>query len=145
MQAEGGGPSPSHLAAVQRFKTIVTTNFDTLFETAAKLIGTGHRQVNRVRELVGPPQIVHLRGCVSDPSSLALTESDLQRDWESYWWDVRHKLRTSLLVVIGTSLNAPALLGLLRKRRPGDSEAGYFVAPGKHKAGLRRTDALNLE
>ena len=142
--ARGDGPASSHLAAVQYFKTIVTSNFDTLFEAAAHAAGTGHRQVNRARELVGPPQIVHLRGCVTDPSSLALTETDMARDWESYWWDLRSELRNSVPLVIGTSLSDPALLGVLRERSSTANEAGYFVAPGAHQAGLRRTEALNL-
>lgn len=140
----GGGPARSHLAAVQYFNTIVTSNFDTLFEAAAEAVGTGHRPVNRASELVGPPRIVHVRGCVTDPGSLALTETDLARDWESYWWDLRSELRNSVLLVIGTSLNDPALLGLLRERSRAPGEPGYFVAPGSHQAGLRRTDALNL-
>jgi len=142
--ARGGGPGASHLAAVRYFKTIVTSNFDELFEAAARAAGTGHRPVNRARELVGPPQIVHLRGCVTDPGSLALTETDMARDWESYWWDLRSELRNSVPLVIGTSMNDPALLGLLRERSRIAREAGYVVAPGAHQAGLRRTNALNL-
>ena len=143
--ARGADPGPSHVAAVQRFKTIVTTNFDALFEAAAAHAGTGHHQVNRASQLVSGPQIVHLRGCISDPSSLALTETDLGRDWESYWWDLRHELRRSLLVVIGSSLTDPTLLGLLRERSRDASEPGCFIAPAMHgKAGLRRTDGLKL-
>jgi hypothetical protein len=68
----------------------------------------------------------------------------MARDWESYWWDLRSELRHSVPLVIGTSLNDPALLGVLQERSRTASEAGYFVAPGAHQAGLRRTDALHL-
>jgi hypothetical protein len=140
-----GGPGVSHVAAVQRFRTIVTTNFDTLFEAAAHARQTGHRQVNRASDLGSPPQIIHLRGSVNDPGSLALTETDLERDWESYWWDLRHELRDSFLVVMGTSLSDPTLWGLLRERTRRGSERGCFIAPGTHHAGRRRTDELKLD
>jgi len=143
--SRGGGPGPSHLAAVRHFTTIVTTNFDTLFEAAASAVRTGHQTVNRARELVRPPRIVHLRGSVGDPESLALTESDLQRDWEGYWWDLRHELRDFVPVVIGTSMSDPTLLGLFRDRRGGHGIRGCYVAPGTHRSSERRTDALNLQ
>ena len=54
------------------------------------------------------------------------------------------RARNSVPLVIGTSLSDPALLGLLRERSSTANETGYFVAPGAHQAGLRRTEALNL-
>lgn len=140
----GSEPSASHEAAVRLFPTIVTTNFDRMFETAAEQGQTGHRQVNRARGLGAEPRIVHLRGCIDDPSSLALTETDLERDWRSYWWDLRDAMRDSFLIVIGTSLNDPTLMGLLQERKGADIEYGCYVAPGVHAASLRRVEALKL-
>ncbi len=76
---QGLQPTPAHLDAVDLFNQIVTTNYDMLFEEAARSRGRDlpiiSNEING--ESLPDRAIVNLHGSVRQPESLVLTEQDV--------------------------------------------------------------------
>ena len=111
-------PTAFHATAVRRFPIVITTNFDDLLERAADASDSG------------APRIVSLHGSVREPSSIALTESDmaaisLATPWQHHW--LVEEMQRKHLLVVGSSLRDPAIIALLEGI--GAPMQGWSVAP----------------
>ena len=147
---QGLEPTRAHADAVQLFDTIVTTNYDTLFEKAAAASGRLFTVTSNELAVEEPPRpgIVNLHGqcSASDLRSLVLTERDvllLDRNRPLLWNMARQLLATRLVIVLGSSLRDPSVVRLFTEALPGIS--GYFVAPKFWPTTARRVRAWNLE
>ena len=126
-------PTEAHILSVQLFKTVLTTNYDCLFEQACSHIGldfvviTGDASVPEENDRV---TIVKLDGSISDPESLIITVSDglgAQYSKQKLWQSLVPLIGTRTLVTVGYSLRDISTKSLLDER-PSDLP-GYFVAP----------------
>lgn len=147
---QGLQPTDAHLRAVGLFGRILTTNFDQLFENAA-------RQRNlRPAVLAGepedsalalpPPIIVKLHGSAERPESLVLTEREVllfDRTHPRLWNASLELLRSKPVVVVGSSLRDPSIVRLFEEAGKGVS--GYFVDPSLPALAPARLRAWNLE
>jgi len=130
--AQRVSPTPAHDAAVAAFPTIVTSNFDTLFEQAAK--ARGLRYAVRT-SAVDPPAsdaevtICKIDGTITDPTTLILTDEDSERAYGlgSLWSDIAALLETSPVAVVGHSLRDDRMRRLLSRRRR--DLPGVYVSP----------------
>lgn len=126
-------PTPAHLDAVRKFKTIVTTNFDGLFELACIMQRIPHQVITPSNEslTVNPNYVsIHkLSGTIEVPESLLLTLSDLDRAVANptLFGSVRSQLLTRRVVVVGHSLRDEHMQKLLIDR-PNAGE-GLYVNP----------------
>jgi hypothetical protein len=115
-------PTAAHLNAVTKFKTIVTTNFDTLFEMACMEQNIPHYVVTpsttQVSAASGSVAIHKLSGTIADPGSLLLTLKDLDRAVSNdlLFGVVQTLLTTRGVVVIGHSLRDEHIQALLTNR-----------------------------
>jgi hypothetical protein len=126
-------PSRAHMAAVQSFPLIVTTNYDMLFEQACDRSGLRYR-VQTATGSSGSTQpkvtILKLDGSISDPDTMVLTEADARRAAAGnadLWRDVADILQRFKPVVIGHALRDATSRRLLAARNP--SLDGVYVSP----------------
>lgn len=128
-----------HLARLPFFNTIITTNYDTLFETAygdqANLMWRdehiGHWDDRKVN-------ILKIHGHIADKSSIVLTQSDyaefITRDFSSpLWTAVLNQLATRHTLFIGYGYEDPnlwALVKKLTKQLNGSQKRMFLISPG---------------
>ena len=129
---------------------VVTTNFDSLFEQAAKCMFESKPDVFRApalplaRDFNG---IVHVHGSVSHPGEMVLTDQDFGRAYLTEGWARRFLLQlfgefTVLFVGYGHN---DTVMNYLARALP-ISEAGRrFALTGKHDADLQRWRFLGIE
>ena len=145
---QGLQPTVAHSKAVTLFDTILTTNWDSLFEAAA---AEQKRELpviasEIIDELLPNRALIKLHGSYSDPSSLLLTETDILRMDQTrprLWEAVRSVLHARPLVVVGTSLRDPSIVRLFAEAAP--QRPGYLVVPRVLAATAARLRAWNLE
>lgn len=145
---QGLEPTPAHIAAVDLFDQIVTTNYDTLFEQADQLQGNVRSIISGEigGDSIPDRVIVNLHGSASQPESLVLTERDvlmLDKTRPRLWRTVMDLLRRKLVVVVGTSLRDPSVVRLFTEAGP--TVSGYFVVPEFWDTTVARVRAWNLE
>lgn len=115
-------PTSAHLHAVRKFKTIITTNFDTLFEMACMEQNIPHYVVTPSTEQLnarpGSVGIYKISGTITDPDSLLLTLKDLNRavSNDQLFGVIQTLMETRGVVVIGHSLRDEHVQELLRSR-----------------------------
>lgn len=142
-------PTSAHVAAVQRFPIILTTNYDTLFERACEMLKIPYmvRTPGReVQEETAQITIFKIDGSIDSPDSLVLSSDDARRarSDSSFWRAVEAVLERSRPIVIGHSMRdeTSSKLMLGRNRRI----KGVFVAPVIDPVdGRLLLDRLNLE
>lgn len=129
--AQTVAPTAGHLAAVRMFRTVVTTNFDTLFEEACE--GQGLDFVVRARpqdplRADADVTICKIDGTIAEPDNLLITAADGKRAFSvAMWRDVVALLCERPLAVVGHSLRDERMLSLLADRRR--SLPGVYVSP----------------
>jgi hypothetical protein len=138
--AQGVGPTVTHLIATKRFKTIITTNFDSLFETAA--LQSGHPWQIFVESTGGglpPYSLVKLHGSIHSDEGLILTEVDLaliDQSKPELWAAVRSALSRHPVVVVGSSLRDPSVVRLFASLPK--NQVRYVVLPEMDRTNERR-------
>lgn len=125
-------PTPAHMKAVRSFKTIVTTNYDTLFERASEIQRVVYRVVHPFDIKPSDPfeglTIYKLVGSALEPNTLILTSEDLTRAaQEQVFVRVQELLAHNELVVIGHSLRDGNVQQLLSRRNP--QYQAVYVSP----------------
>lgn len=135
---EATEPSEGHRLAVKLFDLVVTTNYDTLLEKADPL-GRMRVVVEEIDEDLPDHALVKLHGSFTDPTGLILTAEDLREYGNRRRRTIariQERLRTSPVVVVGSSLRDPTTEELFAVRD--GSVAGWVVAPALSKVeGLR--------
>ena len=139
-------PTHAHRTAARLFTTVVTTNFDLLFEKA--LEGIGRRIVHGETADIdfGDPALIKLHGSIDDPRSLVLTESDLanlEATRPVLWRELGVQLRNRPVLAVGSSLRDPSLVRLLESCRP--ELRGWAVLRSVSEAQRRRLGRYGLD
>jgi len=125
-------PTLAHRLAVRAFKTIVTTNYDSLFEVACALEGVALRVLHPMDEVPAEPfhglTLYKIVGSVNAPHTLVLTTGDLQNASRGAAFEAALELfKRHDLVVIGHSLRDGNVQQLLSHRGPGNQ--AIYVTP----------------
>lgn len=142
---QGIQPTETHRTALRFFDTILTTNWDELFEIAAGEGGPPLPVVAADTAEIPPRALVKLHGSLADPHTLLITEADISRmDWEKprLWKSVLSLLRSRPVVTVGSSLRDPSIIRLFEQAQP--LKGGYFVAPGIDATAAARLRRWNL-
>lgn len=142
-------PTAAHVAAVRRFRVILTTNYDRLFEQACEMLklpyvvctpnGDAKASGNQIT-------IFKIDGSVDNPESLILSPNDVERARSdtSFWTGIIDVLQTARPVVIGHSLRDTTSRWLMSQRNR--DIRGIYIAPQIDPVdGQLLIDALNLE
>ena len=141
-------PTEAHRIAGRLFDTVVTTNYDRLFEQS--LVGA-ERPFSVIdgeanaSDLIQPLKLIKLHGSLAQPTNLVLTESqlaNLEFDRPKLWGSLVEMLRARPLFVVGSSLRDPSLIRLLEECRP--TIHGWAVLPGASGAEHQRLRRWNL-
>ena len=145
---QGAEPSSAHMDAVQWFDQIITTNYDTLFEEAAKRNHIqSHLIFTEINDTTIPVDnvIIKLHGTIDKPDSLLLTEKDvlfLDKERKNLWDAIVKILNTKTIVVVGSSLRDPSIIRLLTEAK---GISGYFVTPEVYEYTQGLTSRWNLK
>lgn len=144
-------PTMAHRLAVRVFKTIVTTNYDSLFEIACALEGVPLRVIHPMDEVAENSfdglTLYKIVGSVAIPKTLVLTTDDLVRVSQgSVFLAARNLFASHDLVVIGHSLRDGNVQNLLERRKSNSND--LYVSPSKSpteeiiisRFGLKRID-----
>lgn len=126
-------PTLAHLSAVQKFRIIVTTNFDMLFERACEKLNLSYRVFTSSDHECGVDPdsvtIYKIDGTISAPETMILTmgqRSSVASNF--YFWDaIARHLMEKPVAVVGHSIRDEASQGLLERRDK--SRKGLYVAP----------------
>ncbi len=146
---QGSEPTDAHTKAIQLFDTVITTNWDNLFERAAATQGEQLVVVEGEMQSSLPANgkaIVKLHGSLENPSSLILTEYEvfhMAMSHQRLWRECCQLLSVRTPIFLGTSLNDPSVIRLLEESRL--PNGGYFVAPSITPASEARLDAWHLQ
>jgi NAD-dependent SIR2 family protein deacetylase len=126
-------PTSAHMAAVRNFSSIITTNYDELFEQACASQGIPFRVIYPFAELpeqtgTGTIDVFKLVGSVSDAKSMLITERQLESVLESKACEmIATLLECSELFVVGHGLRDGNVDRLLSNRS--SAAQGFYVSP----------------
>ncbi|WP_081814968.1 DUF4062 domain-containing protein [Hyphomonas pacifica] len=126
-------PTPAHVAAVQRFPVILTTNYDRLFELACDMLDITYivrTPGDDVKDdATRAVTIFKIDGSIDRPETLVLSpaDADRARNDASFWAKVENVLKTSRPIVIGHSMRDANSVNLMSKRNL--EIKGVYVAP----------------
>ena len=126
-------PTAAHIAAVQRFPVILTTNYDLLFERACTTLGIPFEVrtpfAARPHAADAKLTIYKIDGSMDRPETLILSNSDAQRAREdiAFWTAIEGELAKARPIVIGHSMRDPISLRLMENRDR--TVEGIYVAP----------------
>lgn len=125
-------PTEAHRLAVLKYQSIVTTNYDSLFESACKIQGLQFivkTAGNPAQSKPGVIDIYKIDGSVEDPGSLVLTPADHAkvRADSLFWEEMDGLMQSCKVTVIGHSLRDPSSRWLLQHRNK-DLD-GIYVSP----------------
>jgi hypothetical protein len=145
---QGITPTLAHRAALKLFPTVVTTNFDNLFERA--LASTGDARATVEDELpearLVEPVLVKFHGSFERPQTLILSEREvlgIDRTRKNLWNALVALLRERPLLVVGSSLHDASLVRLCLD--VGGDLRGWFVGPSLSSAVIRRLAQWKLQ
>ncbi|MGE0076377.1 MAG: SIR2 family protein [Bacteroidales bacterium] len=133
------------LAIIPHFRTIITTNYDSLFEDsygqkAQKIFKT--TQIPYINNK--KTQIFKVHGDLSEPESVILTKSDYNnffkenKDNGTYWSVIRERLATKAVLFLGYNLEDPnvsVIFDRITDSLGENRKEGFLVAPNlpQHK------------
>ncbi len=125
-------PTVAHFEAVKKFGTIITTNYDELFEMACLATRIPYVVMTSSQTLPsqsGKVSIIKLSGTISEPSSLRLTSADLKEvmGHSKYFGAVCDSLSGRRVAVVGHSLRDAHLVKALEESQR--SGPGVYVRP----------------
>lgn len=102
------------IATISHFKTIITTNYDYLFQ---KAYGKAAQIIFRDADIAylenQKKQIFKIHGCLSDPDSILISKSDYNNffarrtDESGFWTVVKERLFTKCILFVGYNLEDP--------------------------------------
>ncbi|NPD65523.1 DUF4062 domain-containing protein [Lichenicola cladoniae] len=143
-------PTLAHVAAVQRFPIILTTNYDRLFEHACEMLAIPYAVRTPGDYVKGDAKpavtIFKIDGSMDRPTTLVLSTADADRARMDrlFWVAVEDVLKTSRPIVIGHSMRDANSLSLMNGRNR--KIKGIYVAPTIDPIdGRLLLERLNLE
>lgn len=140
--------------AIPQFKTIVTTNYDRLFET---VYGDEGNLVFRETDISSlhktKVNIIKIHGDLSDLKSLVLTKSNYnsfyRQDWGSpFWSHLATLMATKVILFVGYSLEDPNVLSMVEhiaKYLKDTRKEMFFVAPHIPKHRVTQLKRIGVE
>lgn len=144
---QGASPTPAHMLSLELFNQIITTNWDSLFESAAAKLGDQRSVVQTNTELALPARVlVKLHGSLSTPSSVVFSEQEIYRFADSHdrlWSECKELISRHTPVFVGTSLHDPSVIRLLEESA--SPQNGFIVMPHIDQVSRYRLRAWNLE
>ncbi|QUE52668.1 SIR2 family protein [Luteolibacter ambystomatis] len=144
---QGIEPTIAHKIAVSLFSKIITTNYDTLFESAAVNQGVSMQVLaNELSGEIAQRSIIKLHGSYDSPESLLLTEREVfmfDRSRSRLWDSVKSELSRNMVIVVGASLHDPSIIRLFSEI--GQLLGGYFIAPKLWDSTPERLRPWNLK
>jgi hypothetical protein len=106
--------SHKSIAIIPHFKTIITTNYDTLFEEVFKQKAQAIYSTKQIPYLENKKiHIFKVHGDLSDPDSIIVTKSDynnffkVNNDNNTYWSVIRERLATNSVLFLGYNIEDP--------------------------------------
>lgn len=128
------------LAMIPHIRTIITTNYDRLFEVAygdrVNVVYKSAQLTSMERDCV---TVFKAHGDLDDPNSLIITESDYTRFFQddyqntSFWTTIRERLINNSVLFIGYGLediNTNTIFGRISSELAESRKPHFFVAPG---------------
>lgn len=137
--------SHENLAIIPHFKTIITTNYDTLIEDALSQNGQVAYSAKQIPYLEnGKTHIFKVHGDLKEPDSIIITDSDYRNffklDSENgvYWTVIKERLSTNCVLFLGYNLDDPNVSVIFDKitdELGANRKECFLVAPNltKHK------------
>lgn len=127
------------ISSIPHFKTIITTNYDQLFEFVYKdkcdvIYSDKHVPYTKANNC----QIYKIHGHLQDPDSIILTKSDYERFFREgvegslMWNSVKDKIATKTILFLGYGLedsNVLVTFDKISERLGNNRKQFYFVAP----------------
>ncbi|MDL5514592.1 SIR2 family protein [Arenibacter sp. M-2] len=126
------------LAKIPHFKTIITTNYDTLIESFNKNVEVIRRSKDYPLANSKKQLLFKIHGDLSDPERIILTNSDYNNYFSSaqedtvFWNAVKDKLASNHVLFIGYSMedsNIQVMLDKIVKQLGENRKEMFFIAP----------------
>ncbi|WP_227136522.1 DUF4062 domain-containing protein [Kosakonia radicincitans] len=141
-------PTGAHFEAVKKFKTILTTNYDPLFEIACMTNSIPYVVITPSDPKLpekGKVSIIKLSGTLSELESLRLTAKDLQDVManEAFFTVIKQSLAGRKVAVVGHALRDAHVLKALTES--GVSGPGVYVSPNPGPAADIILQRFNLQ
>jgi NAD-dependent SIR2 family protein deacetylase len=142
------------LAKIPQIKTIITTNYDTLFETTNKNLEVIRKSADCATANPKKQCLFKIHGDLSDTTNIILTNSDYNnyfvKDSEKsiYWNTVKTKLVENHIIFIGYALEDSNIMVIIEKilNELGDNRKEmFFVAPSIAPAKLKFLQQKGIE
>jgi NAD-dependent SIR2 family protein deacetylase len=142
------------LSKIPQIKTIITTNYDTLFETTNKNLEVIRKSVDCATANPKKQWLFKIHGDISDTSNIILTNSDYNnyfvKDNEKsiFWNTIKTKLVENHIVFIGYALEDSNIMVIIEKilTELGDNRKEmFFVAPRITPAKLKYLEQKGIE
>lgn len=142
------------LAKIPQIKTIITTNYDTLFETTNKSIEVIRKSSDCATTNSKKQCLFKIHGDLSDTSNIILTNSDYNnyfiKDSEKsiFWNTVKTKLVENHIIFIGYALedsNVLTTIGKILDELGDHRKEMFFVAPSIQPAKLKFLQQKGIE
>lgn len=142
------------LAKIPQIKTIITTNYDTLFETTNKNIEVIRKSADCATANQKKQCLFKIHGDLSDTSNIILTNSDYNnyfiKDSERsiFWNTIKTKLVENHIIFIGYALedsNVLITIGKILDELGDHRKEMFFVAPSIQPAKLKFLQQKGIE
>jgi NAD-dependent SIR2 family protein deacetylase len=142
------------LSKIPQIKTIITTNYDTLFETTNKNLEVIRKSADCATANTKKQWLFKIHGDLSDTSNIILTNSDYNnyfvKDSEKsiYWNTVKTKFVENHIIFIGYALEDSNIMVIIEKilNELGDNRKEmFFVAPSIAPAKLKFLQQKGIE
>lgn len=142
------------LAKIPQIKTIITTNYDTLFETTNKNIEVIRKSADCATANQKKQCLFKIHGDLSDTSNIILTNSDYNnyfiKDSERsiFWNAIKTKLVENHIIFIGYALedsNVLTTIGKILDELGDHRKEMFFVAPSIQPAKLKFFQQKGIE
>lgn len=126
------------LAKIPQIKTVITTNYDALFETTNKNLEVIRRSSDYSIANLKKQQLFKIHGDLSDTKNIILTKSDYNnffienKDETVFWTAVKDRLASNHILFIGYSLEDDNIMFMFERilRELGENRKElFFVAP----------------
>ena len=142
------------LAKIPQIKTVITTNYDTLFETTNKNLEVIRRSSDYSIANLKKQQLFKIHGDLSDTKNIILTKSDYNnffienKDETVFWNAVKDRLASNHILFIGYALEDDNIMFMFERilRELGENRKElFFVAPSISQTKKKFLDRKGIE
>lgn len=142
------------LSKIPQIKTIITTNYDTLFETTNKNLEVIRKSADCATANAKKQWLFKIHGDLSDTSNIILTNSDYnnyfvkENEKSIFWNTIKTKLVENHIIFIGYALEDSNIMVIIEKilNELGDNRKEmFFVAPSIAPAKLKFLQHKGIE